>query len=236
MRGPPAQDGLGSVTSLSNNSGALSDKYVYDSFGKLLSSSENISNYLRYTARESDSTGLYYYRARYYGNGGGRFLSEDPIRFFSDANFYRYVANNPIIFSDPTGYTCSCTFSQSKAWIICRDDFSGYIVASASAYSGTNVNGYAGLNNPAMQSVPFNGPIPQGAYSIGSAYYSHKLGPLTIPLTPLPGTNTFGRWGFNIHGDTPARNHTASEGCIVTGSDVRQAIANCGGGVMTVVQ
>jgi RHS repeat-associated protein len=34
------------------------------------------------TAREFDSeTSLYYYRARYYDPGTGRFLSEDPTRF-----------------------------------------------------------------------------------------------------------------------------------------------------------
>jgi len=32
-----------------------------------------------YTAREQEETGLYYYRARYYQPGIGRFISEDPI-------------------------------------------------------------------------------------------------------------------------------------------------------------
>lgn len=46
----------------------------------------------------------YYYRARYYDPALGRFLSEDPIGFKSqDTNFYRYVFNNPLKHTDPSG-------------------------------------------------------------------------------------------------------------------------------------
>src|SRR5712691_4688748 len=69
-------DGLGSVTSLSNSAGALAQTYAYDSFGKQTSSSGSLTNPFQYTARESDTeTGLYYYRARYYDQVGGRFIS-----------------------------------------------------------------------------------------------------------------------------------------------------------------
>jgi hypothetical protein len=61
------QDGLGSVTSLTNGSGALAQTYTFDSFGKLTNSAGSLTNPFQYTARESDpETGLYYYRARYY--------------------------------------------------------------------------------------------------------------------------------------------------------------------------
>ena len=46
---------------------------------------------------------VYYYRARYYDPQGGRFLSEDPIRFAAGTGFYGYVANSPINFLDPFG-------------------------------------------------------------------------------------------------------------------------------------
>ena len=97
-------DGLGSVTSLSNSSGALANTYTYDSFGKLTASSGIVTNPQRYTGRDSDSeTGFYYYRARYYDPAIGRFISEDPIGFDSGVNFYQYVYNNPLRFSDPFG-------------------------------------------------------------------------------------------------------------------------------------
>ena len=44
-----------------------------------------------------------YYRARYYGQTAGRFLSEDPVRFESGVNFYAYALNNPSNNTDPSG-------------------------------------------------------------------------------------------------------------------------------------
>ena len=97
-------DGLGSVTSLSNSSGALANTYTYDSVGKLTGSSGTIVNSYRYTAREYDAeTGLYYYRARYYDSNIGRFVSEDPIGFRGGNNFFAYVENNAVNLVDPSG-------------------------------------------------------------------------------------------------------------------------------------
>lgn len=73
---------MGSLTSLSNTSGALASSYTYDSFGDLVAFSGSIVNTFRYTRREFDAeTGLYYYRARYYDFSSGRFLNEDPPGF-----------------------------------------------------------------------------------------------------------------------------------------------------------
>ena len=58
-----------------------------------------------FTGCEFDSESeLYYYRARYYDPALGRFLSADPIGFAGqDTNFYRYVENNPLNRTDPSG-------------------------------------------------------------------------------------------------------------------------------------
>lgn len=78
-------------------------RYFYEPFGQTTAlGTEN--NPFQYTGRENDSTGLYYYRARYYNPVLGRFLSEDPEGFEGDGpNFYVYVANNPINLIDPEG-------------------------------------------------------------------------------------------------------------------------------------
>jgi RHS repeat-associated protein len=97
-------DGLGTLTSLSNASGALANTYTYDSFGNVVVSSGSIVNSFRYTGRESDSeTGLYYYRARYYDPSIGRFASEDPMRFNGSVNFYESFSNEPTNYTDPLG-------------------------------------------------------------------------------------------------------------------------------------
>jgi RHS repeat-associated protein len=97
-------DGLSSVTSLSNTSGALANTYSYDSFGKPLTSSGTLVNSFRHAGRELDSeASLYYYRARYYDSSSGRFLSEDPVGFKGGQNFYNFVLNMPTNLIDPTG-------------------------------------------------------------------------------------------------------------------------------------
>jgi len=98
------QDGLGSVSSLSNAAGALVNTYAYDSFGKLTASTGTLTNPFQYTGREFDfETGIYEYRARYYDPSAGRFSSEDPSGFGGGLNFYEYGYNNPTDFIDSFG-------------------------------------------------------------------------------------------------------------------------------------
>jgi RHS repeat-associated protein len=112
------QDGLGSVTSLSNSSGSLANTYVYKAFGNLASSSGSTANPFQFTGRDYDpETGLRYYRARYYDANTGRFLTEDPIGFDGDPNFYAYVGNNSVNWTDPLGLR--------KVWA-CRQRLKAY--------------------------------------------------------------------------------------------------------------
>jgi RHS repeat-associated protein len=58
-----------------------------------------------YTGREQGD-GLWHYRAREYRADIGRFISEDPVRFEEGPNFYVYVFDNPIAYTDPSGLQC----------------------------------------------------------------------------------------------------------------------------------
>lgn len=51
-----------------------------------------------------DNAGPYYYRARYYDQTAGRFISEDPTGFKGGVNFYPYVTNDPANQTDPMGF------------------------------------------------------------------------------------------------------------------------------------
>ncbi len=58
----------------------------------------------RYSGRErDDSTGLYYYGARYYLPWMGRWLEPDPAGTVDGLNLYAFVGDNPINFLDPHG-------------------------------------------------------------------------------------------------------------------------------------
>jgi RHS repeat-associated protein len=97
-------DALGSTVALSDATGALPTSYTYAPFGATSLSGSATGNAFDYTGREDDGTWLKYYRARYYHPGLQRFISEDPIGLAArDVNFYVYVANNPIGFTDPLG-------------------------------------------------------------------------------------------------------------------------------------
>lgn len=81
---------------------------------------------------------------------------------------------------------------------------------------GTGYSGHGdGVNNPACQNMPMVGPIPLGKYQIGPEFTHPKAGPICMRLTALPGTVTFGRDGFMMHGDNSLGNRSASEGCII---------------------
>ena len=71
-------------------------------------------NAIRYTGREQDATGLYYYRARYYQPAWGRFLQTDPVGYKDDINAYMFVHNDPSDLTDPMGLTTyDCTSPSS---------------------------------------------------------------------------------------------------------------------------
>ena len=96
-------DGLGSVTSLTDQTGALAATYTYDSFGNMTHLTGNATNWFRYTGREDEGNGLYYYRARYYDTQSGRFISEDPDGFRGGNDFYAYTPDNPTSMLDSDG-------------------------------------------------------------------------------------------------------------------------------------
>jgi RHS repeat-associated protein len=100
-------DGMGSVSSLSNSSGANAQSYTYDSFGNLTDSTGSVITPFRYTGRKFDSeTSLYFYRARYFDPQIGRLISEDSLGFGAgDVNFYNYVGGDPTNYRDPSGQT-----------------------------------------------------------------------------------------------------------------------------------
>ncbi len=97
-------DALGSTIALGDGTGTLQTQYTYEPFGYVTQSGSANTNSYKYTGREDDGSGLYYYRARYYHPRLQRFISEDPLGFGGgDANLYGYVGGNPLTWRDPLG-------------------------------------------------------------------------------------------------------------------------------------
>lgn len=62
--------------------------------------------------QQDDTTGLYYFNARFYDPRLGRFLSEDPVK--DGSNWYAYCDNNPLKYVDPSGMY---TMKTDGAWL-----------------------------------------------------------------------------------------------------------------------
>jgi RHS repeat-associated protein len=108
-------DHLGSTSLVLNSNATEHNWLLYKPFGYLRwpTITSGISTPYRFTGqRHDDSTGLYFYNARYYDPTLGRFTQADTIVPESgnpqSLNRYSYTYNNPLRYTDPTGhYICS---------------------------------------------------------------------------------------------------------------------------------
>jgi RHS repeat-associated protein len=73
------QDHLGSTSGTANTSGTSTSTIRYLSFGDRLESTGNIPTDKKFTGQRLNSTGLYYYNARYYDPLIGRFINPKTI-------------------------------------------------------------------------------------------------------------------------------------------------------------
>jgi RHS repeat-associated protein len=96
-------DALGNVMGTSQ-SGAVSQTNSYDTWGTVTYGG-NIDQHLVWKGLfwNSDYTGLYFVRNRWYDPEGGRFVNEDPAGFAGGTNLYAYAGNDPVNGVDPFG-------------------------------------------------------------------------------------------------------------------------------------
>ena len=121
----------------------------YGSFG-IITAQTNASEEPRhtYTGREWDADAeLYYYRARWYDAGVGRFISEDPIGFNGDpTNLSRYVGNSPGNFNDPSGLDAGPTGALYSEF----GGPAGYAAYMEAMRNGQPANGPTGGGGPSL--------------------------------------------------------------------------------------
>ncbi|WP_395374253.1 SpvB/TcaC N-terminal domain-containing protein [Marinicella sp. W31] len=131
------RDHHGSVDKITDENGYVVDEYSFDAFGGRRDPSDwSITNYqpspaqldvtnYGYTDHEHiESAGIIHMNGRIYDPQIGRMMQADPFvqlpGLGQSYNRYSYVLNNPLTFTDPTGYMCEGAVSDSN----CDDSIS----------------------------------------------------------------------------------------------------------------
>ncbi len=125
-------DHLGSVRFMTDQAGNITNEYDYDSYGRVTGEVETVEQPFGFTGRDYDeAVNLYQYRARAYDPETGRFIQEDPIHFSAgDLNIYRYVHNNPLNYTDPSGLAATAENATLGA-LIGTAFLAGYTLSTA---------------------------------------------------------------------------------------------------------
>lgn len=105
---------LGDIIGIIDKNGNSVVEYQYDTWGVILATTGNMAaslgkiNPFRYRGYIYDEeTGFYYLKSRYYNPEIGKFLNADSVvdsGSILGLNMYAYCKNDPVNYTDPTGY------------------------------------------------------------------------------------------------------------------------------------
>ena len=100
-------DHLNSVGGETDAAGNVISREEYYAYGGSAGNDEGAAEVTdrtrRYSGKERDATGLYYYGFRYYQPWVGRWLSADPGGLIDGINLFHMCRNNPVRYSDNNG-------------------------------------------------------------------------------------------------------------------------------------
>jgi RHS repeat-associated protein len=114
-------DHLGSCTVELDEGAAVISQEGYYAFGGTswwLARSDIEASFkmIRYSGKERDASGLYYYGYRYYAPSIMRWLNPDPANEIDGPNLYVFVRNNPVCRCDSSGLKSEIKLTASQYW------------------------------------------------------------------------------------------------------------------------
>ena len=107
-------DGLGSDIGENDASGTMSHSSIFDVWGATRTETGTRFSAFGHTGREFAEAGLWFYRARHYQSGVGRFTQQDPATFIYGLQSFRYVRNRPATRIDAAGLWAT---GRHNAWL-----------------------------------------------------------------------------------------------------------------------
>ena len=164
--------------------GTVAQRMDYDEYGKVLADSNPGFQPFGFAGGIYDRhTGLVRFGARDYEAGSGRWMSKDPIGFFSgDNNFYGYAINSPVNLTDPAGLLTAFQCKKIHELLEYEDKYGTW--RTALAFSNTVGSNRLGeeFDNQSVETII--GTIDLDWYTDLKVVNPH---PRTVPFTYIPG-------------------------------------------------
>ena len=132
-------DHLGSSSIITDENGSEVQHLEYMPYGQVAVNTGTYDATYKFTGKELDNSGLYYFEARYYDPILARFISADPTvqRPYDpqDLNRYTYCRNNPLVLVDPSGYGWFSKLIGAIVAVVTLVCTGGNVQAAMMAYS-----------------------------------------------------------------------------------------------------
>lgn len=153
---------------------------------------------VRYSGKEMDVSGLYYYGARYYAPWLQRWISADPAGDADGLDSYGFVGNNPLRYVDPDGNT------RAEGVIMLYAAFISAVQGHAQRVVGQIHNIFHDEGVAKHLAVNLAGEVVRGIVGYEGGVAGTGQVDLALPDMPFttPYTTSGGVVGGNIGGDT----------------------------------
>ena len=179
------KDAIGSVHALVNTNGAVVEQYRYTAWGEVTVLSSNgtvlaasaYGNRFAFQGREASySTGLIFFRSRYYSASLGRWLSKDRIGISGGCNLYAAMNNNLVCFLDPFGLyslyadmadTASAGWARGGVSGSVQGNFYSGVTALLDTIGGQGVQSTAANSGAAAGRGDYPGAVAWGGATVG---------------------------------------------------------------------